>query len=368
MPRERIDIPHQIDYLSILDEHGKLDKALEPDIPDDILLKMHRTMLLSRRFDERLLNLQRQGRIGTFAPSTGQEAAHIGTAAVLRPNDWMVPSYRETSALLWRGAVMEGFLVYFAGFDEGGRVPDDVANMPISIPVGSQTLHAAGLGYAIKYRKRDQVVMAYFGDGATSQGDFHEALNFSGVFQLPVVFVCNNNHWAISVPRYMQTRSETIAQKALAYGISGIQVDGNDVLAVYSASREAVERARSGGGATLIENVTYRVIMHTTADDPKRYRTEKEVALWKERDPIPRFQSYLMEKGLLTREKIDALEAELKDEIQGAVDKAEQQIKVTPDPLHMFEHMYAEFPPTLGEHKEELARDLAENEKESSHA
>ena len=250
-------------------------------------------MLLARRFDERLLSLQRQGRIGTFPPISGQEAAHLGAAAVLKPDDWMVPAFREMAADIWRGRPLDSIIVYNNGFSEGGRVPADRNDMPIAIPVGSQILHAVGIAWGMKYRNTGQVAMTFFGDGATSQGDFHEGLNFAGVFELPVVFVCQNNQWAISIPRTRQTRSATLAQKALAYGIAGVQVDGNDILAVYAAADEAVARARAGGGPTLIECVTYRMAVHTTADDPKRYRSEEEVESWRRRDPLARFQGYL---------------------------------------------------------------------------
>ena len=303
MPKTRIELPETIGHLSILDEHGDLDQDLEPAIPDELLLKLHRAMLLARRFDERMLSLQRQGRIGTFPPIKGQEAAQLGAAAVLRPSDWMVPAFREMAAEIWRGRSLESILLYYDGFDEGGRIPDDRNDLPISVPVGSQILHAVGLAWAIKYRGKDEVVMTFFGDGATSEGDFHEAMNFAGVFQTPVVFVCQNNQWAISIPRSKQTRSETLAQKALAYGMPGIQVDGNDVLAVYAAASEAVERARSGGGPTLIECVTYRLAMHTTADDPKRYRTDAEVEEWRRKDPITRFQNYLMAQRAFKRRR-----------------------------------------------------------------
>jgi pyruvate dehydrogenase E1 component alpha subunit len=206
--------------------------------------------------------------------------------------------------------------------------------------------------------------MTFFGDGATSEGDFHESMNFAGVFQVPVVFVCQNNHWAISVPRERQTHSRTLAQKALAYGMPGIQVDGNDILAVYTAATEAVNRARSGGGPTLIECVTYRLLMHTTADDPTRYRSDDEVKNWQGRDPILRFQIYLTQKGLLSEDKIQTFEEEVLTEIQAAVDKAEERIKSIGDPLDMFDHQYAELPPNLIEQKEELARMLADQEGE----
>jgi pyruvate dehydrogenase E1 component alpha subunit len=366
MPRKKINLPYNVEYLSILDEKGKLDEKLEPDIPKEILLNLHRAMLLGRRFDERLLSLQRQGRIGTFAPVTGQEAAQLGTAALLRPADWFVPSFRETAAELWRGRTMESVILAFGGFSEGAKSEEKLNNFPVSVPVASQILHAVGIAWAIKYRQKDDVVMTFFGDGGTSEGDFHEGMNLAGVYQAPVIFVCQNNQWAISVPRSKQTHSKTLAQKALAYDIPGIQVDGNDVLAVYFAAHEAVQRARSGGGPTMIECITYRMMMHTTADDPKRYRTEKEVEVWKKRDPLSRFQKYLKYKGLLSDDQIESLEEEIKTEIQGAVDHAEDQMKGGGDPLDMFEHTYAELPPNLIEQQEELKREIAEM-KEKNH-
>jgi TPP-dependent pyruvate/acetoin dehydrogenase alpha subunit len=197
-PRNKIDIPYHVDYLSILDETGTVDKELEPDISEDFLLDIYKAMVLGRRFDERMLNLQRQGRIGTFPPITGQEAAQLGTVVHLRQSDWFVPSFREMAAEIWRGRALETFLLYYAGYNEGVDIAGDQNNLPLSVPVGSQTLHAVGLAWAVRYRKKDDVAMTWFGDGATSEGDFHEAMNFAGVFRLPVIFVCQNNQWAIS--------------------------------------------------------------------------------------------------------------------------------------------------------------------------
>jgi len=359
MPRNTIDIPDKIEYLSILNEKGELDASLEPDMPEELLLKLHRALILSRKFDERLLNLQRQGRIGTFAPISGQEAAQLGAVALLRPSDWMVPAFRETAAEIWRGRSLESVIIYNNGYSEGAEIPPDLNNLPISVPVGSQILHAVGLGWAAKYRQTDAVAMSFFGDGATSEGDFHEGLNFAGVFQAPVIFICQNNHWAISMPVAKQTRSKTLAQKAIAYGLPGIQVDGNDILAVYAAAKEAVDRARAGQGPTLIECVTYRMAMHTTADDPKRYRTEEAVDKWRERDPIVRYQKYLVDKGLLSEDKIAGIEAEVLEEIQAAVDGAEEQMKALGDPIDMFEHAYARMPAYLKEQKDAFAREDA---------
>jgi len=364
MPRKKIDLPYRIEHLSILDKKGKLDKKLEPDIPEDTLIKLYETLQLGRRFDERLLALQRQGRIGTFAPITGQEASQIGAVAVLEESDWFVPSFREAGAALWRGQTMKDIIIFSAGYNEGLQIPEGSHNLPISVPVASQILHAVGIGYGIKYRGEKDVVMVFFGDGATSEGDFHEGLNFAGVFETPVIFVCQNNQWAISVPRKRQTASETLAQKALAYGVPGIQVDGNDVLAVYAAAAEAVERARNGEGPMMIEAVTYRMSVHTTADDPKKYRSEEEVEEWKERDPIERFQKYLRDKELLDDEKVEEIDSQIKERIQKAVDEAEKAVENLGDPLDMFDHMYAEMPPYLKSQKEELEAELAQDKEE----
>ena len=367
MPRETIDIAEKIEFLSILNAEGRLDEALEPDIEPEVLLKLYETLLLARRFDERLLDLQRQGRIGTFPPIKGQEAAHLGAAARLRPSDWMVPSFRETAAELWRGRSLANIIIADNGYDEAGLAPAESHTLPKSVPVGSQIPHAVGLAWAAKYRGTDEVVMAFFGDGATSEGDFHEGLNFATVFQVPAVFVCQNNQWAISVPLKRQTHSRTLVQKAVAYGIPGMQVDGNDLLAVYVAAGEAVDRARTGGGPTLIECVTYRVAMHTTADDPTRYRSTEEVEAWKKRDPLPRFQRYLMEKGVLTEEMLESVGSRVKTEIQTAVEHAEEQMRSLGDPLQMFDHLYGELPPYLRIQKEQLAQDLSSRDMEGDH-
>jgi pyruvate dehydrogenase E1 component alpha subunit len=360
MPRKEIDLPYRVDYLSILDEKGEWDKDLEPDMPDELLLKLYRAMLLARRFDERMLVLQRQGRIGTFGPIKGQEASQIGAVAVLDVGDWLVPAFREMGAELYRGKSLESVLLTYGGYNEGGHIPATINNLPIAIPVATQTLHAVGLAYAIKYRRQEQMAMTFFGDGATSEGDFHEALNLAGAFQTPVVFVCQNNQWAISTPRSRQTRSKTLAQKALAYGIPCIQVDGNDILAVYTAAKEAADRARSGEGPTMIENVTYRMSVHTTADDPKRYRTGEEVELWTKRDPITRFQKYLTDKRLLSEARIEALEEEIKAEVKEGEQRFEEQVEKLGDPVDMFDHAFAELPPTLVEQRDELSRNVSE--------
>ncbi len=367
MGRKRLALTNNIEYLSVLDENDRLDVELEPDIPSETHLRMHKAALLGRRFDERMLDLQRQGRIGTFPPIKGQEASQIGAVAVLRDSDWLVPAFRETAAEIMRGRSMESVLLYYNGYNEGTIIPENQRDLPMAVPVASQILHAVGLGLAAKYRKTDEVVMTFLGDGATSEGDFHEGMNCAAVYQTPVVFICQNNQWAISVPLAKQTHSETIAQKAVAYGMPGIRIDGNDFLAVYSATTEAVDRARNGGGPTFIECVTYRVMIHTTADDPKKYRSEEEVELWKQKDPLLRYQKYLKSKNILTENELTALEETIKNEIQTAIDRGEKQMKELGDPLDMFDHLYAELPPHLLAQREELAGELDISDEEALH-
>jgi pyruvate dehydrogenase E1 component alpha subunit len=352
MPRTRVEPRFHVEYLSILDSDGHLDAALEPDIPEAELKRLYHMMVLGRRLDERMVRLQRQGRIGTFAPIKGQEASQLGTAACLRPTDWMIPSFRETAAMIWRGWPIEKLLLFFSGHLEGGQPGPDQRDLPIAIPVATQVPHAVGLAYAAQYRGDDAVVMTYFGDGATSEGDFHEAMNFAGVWHVPIVFVCQNNQWAISVPLKKQTHSRTIAEKALAYGFPGIQVDGNDVLAVHAAGREAIARARAGDGPTLIECVTYRLGVHTTADDPTKYRSAEEVAEWERKDPLTRFRAYLQKRNLLEED----VEARADAEIAEAV--ARFEATPAPDPLTIFDHVYAELPPDLKAQRETLASRL----------
>jgi pyruvate dehydrogenase E1 component alpha subunit len=353
MPRTKIEPQFTVEHLSILDSDGNLDSALEPEIAPEELRRFYRAMLLGRRFDERMLRLQRQGRIGTFAPIKGQEAAQIGSVATLRGADWMVPSFRETASMLWRGWSMERMLLFFAGYLEGGQPAPDQRDLPICIPVATQLPHAVGLAYAAQYRGDEAVVMAYCGDGATSEGDFHEAMNFAGVWHVPMVFIVQNNQWAISIPLKKQTHSRTIAQKALAYGFPALQVDGNDVLAVYAASREAVDRARRGDGPTLIECVTYRLGMHTTSDDPTKYRSAEEVQAWERKDPLTRFGAYLQKRNLLD----PGLEEEIDAEIGRAVEAFEASGPA--DPLTMFDHAYATRPAGLEAQRAEMQTRLA---------
>lgn len=338
-----------VPYLQVLDEKGKVDKKLEPKLTKEQLLKMYSDMVTARLFDEKCLKLQRQGRMGTFAPVTGQEAAQVGSAFALDKEDWLVPSFREAAAAITRGAPLSLLALYVMGHPKGGSVPEGGHDLPVSIPVGSQILHAAGIGMALSIQQKKACALVYFGDGATSEGDFHEGLNFAGVFLAPTIFVCQNNQYAISLPRSQQTHSQTIAQKGIAYGIDCIQVDGNDVLGMYVATLEAAKRAKAGKGPTLIEAVTYRMMMHTTADDPTRYRTDKEVNSWKKKDPITRFKTYLEHKKVLTAAKDKKIREEATALIEEQMKLAEQEPVSIED---MFSHLFAELTPQLTEQLE----------------
>lgn len=329
-----------ISRLQVLDETGEPDEALVPELTDEQLLALHRWMVLSREADQRMLNLQRQGRLGTFPPCIGQEAVAVGAASAMQERDWLVPAYRELGARLLRGEPLDNTLLYYNGYEEGSSYdPQQLRMMPTQVILGSQVPHAVGLAYALRARgETDAAVLCFNGDGATSQGDFHEGLNFAGIWRAPVVFVVQNNGWAISVPRSTQTRAETLAQKAIAHGIPGVQVDGNDVLAVHRATAEALDRARGGEGPTLIEAVTYRLMMHTTADDPRKYRDEaEEQEAWK-RDPIPRFRAFLEQRGLWDEARQEKLVSQLRAEIDAAVKRMESMGPVKPDAP--FDHVY----------------------------
>lgn len=315
----------KIEYLQILDEHGNLDKTLAKDtLTDEEVLSLFESMVIYRHLDEVAFKLQRSGRMGTYPQNKGQEAAALGTAfAAKKGVDFLVPCYRENAALFLHGLPPHYILLHWMGDERGNQIPQGVNCTPLSIPIGTQMLHAAGIAWAYKIRKEPRCVLTYFGDGATSEGDFHEAMNFASTQQAPCVFICQNNQWAISVPREIQMNSETVAQKAIAYGMPGIQVDGNDLFAVYKASREALDRARAGGGPSFIEGVTYRLADHTTADDAKRYRDPKEVEAWIGKDPVIRHRKYLESKGLWNAEKQAATDERAKKIVSEIVKAAE---------------------------------------------
>jgi 2-oxoisovalerate dehydrogenase E1 component alpha subunit len=327
-----------------------------------LLRSLYRGMVLTRTFDHKAVSLQRTGRLGTYAVSLGQEAVAVGVASAMREEDVIVPSYRDNGALLWRGMKMEEILLFWGGDERGNRSSGPAHDFPYCIPVASQAPHAAGVAYAFMLRKEPRVAVCLFGDGATSKGDVWEAMNFAGVWKLPVVFVANNNQWAISVPLRLQTASQTLAQKAIAAGFAGEQVDGNDVLAVRAAAAEAIEGARAGKGPRLIEALTYRLSDHTTADDAGRYRPAEEVqARWKE-EPIGRLRSYLVGQKAWEKSDEEALAAQCAQRVDAAV---ERYLATGPRaPETMFDHLYAELPAVYAGQREEL-QDLTH--KGSSH-
>ena len=328
-----------VPWLQILDEHGKVDAKLEPDLGPERAVEMYRWMRLARELDERMLKLQRQGRLGTFPPCTGQEAISIPAAMLMQDGDWFVGAFRELGGRLVRGEPLTSTLDYYNGWEEGNVLPEkELRILPTSVVIGCQVEHAAGLAYAAKYRKTGEVAVAFIGDGGTSEGGFHEGLNLAAVWQAPLVTICQNNQWAISIPRSAQTHSETLAQKGLAYGMPVMQVDGNDPLAVWVAVAEAIERARTGGGPTFIEAVTYRLMMHTTADDPKKYRPETDEKDAWAKEPLLRTRLWLAAKGWWDDDREKALLAEVKAKVDAAVKEFETPRDRAQD--EPFRHVY----------------------------
>ncbi|QWV93897.1 pyruvate dehydrogenase (acetyl-transferring) E1 component subunit alpha [Geomonas oryzisoli] len=333
----------QIKRLEVLNEKGETDPELLPELSDAEMWRLYELMLLSRIFDERAVALQREGRIGTYPPIRGQEAAQVGSAFALTSKDWLFPSFREMGAHLTLGYPIPQLLQYWGGDERSQKVPPGLNIFPFCVAVGSQIPQAAGAALAARYRRDPVAVVTYFGDGATSKGDFHEAMNLAGVFSLPLVFICQNNQWAISIPLKGQTASASLAQKAIAYGFPGVQVDGNDVFAVYRATREAVEKARSGAGPTFIECLTYRMADHTTADDAGRYRSGEEVTFWAARDPILRLERFLEGRGLWTPQKREEAAAQA----AATVDAGVAQMEAAPPPAaaELFDEVLATLTP-----------------------
>jgi pyruvate dehydrogenase E1 component alpha subunit len=345
--------PQKKQRFAVLDEKGKvIAPEYEPKIDDKTLLKMYRTMKLARIADIRAMQYQRQGRMLTFAPVQGQEAAQIGTMAALDKNDWISPAFREHAAMLYHNVPLENIYLYWFGNERGSRVPDDVNVLPVNIPIGSQFGHASGLAYASKLLKNNkQIAVTYIGDGGTSHGEFYEGLNFASSFDAPMIGIIQNNQWAISTPRRKATKAETLAQKAVAVGIPGIQVDGNDVLAMYAVVKEAAERARKGEGPTLIEAFTYRLGPHTTSDDPTIYRKNEEVEEWKKKDPLIRFKVYMETKGLWDDAKEAKLDEELEAFVKTTFEKVEKEGPIV-SADEVFDFTYETLTDELKEQKE----------------
>lgn len=336
----------QIDFLQYLDREGKPVQPL-PAFAQDMqtLLALYRAMVLTRAFDTKAVALQRTGKLGTFASSVGQEAIGVGVASVMLPDDVLFPSYRDHSAQLLRGVTMAESLLYWGGDERGSQfsaVPNDFPNC---VPIGTQVCHAAGAAYAFLLRGEPRVAVTILGDGGTSKGDFYEGMNCAGVWNAPLVIVINNNQWAISVPRSRQTIAQTLAQKAIAAGIAGQQVDGNDVIAVRQAAQEALDKARAGGGPTLIEAVTYRLGDHTTADDATRYRDSDIVKQAWDAEPVLRLRKYLTSVNAWDKAQEEQLGRACYAQVEEGV--AAYQAVGQPGPDAMFDHLYATLPTAL---------------------
>jgi pyruvate dehydrogenase E1 component alpha subunit len=342
------------DVQSVLQPDGEVIDGSIPDLDDDRIREMYRLMVLTRAFDDRGMNLQRQGRIGFYLPSRGEEALQVGCALALEPDDWSFPSYRMPGFAISRGVdpamMLNQIFGNAADTCHGRQMPvhysfRDQNFVSISSPIGTHIPQAVGAAMAMKYKGDKNVAITFFGDGGTSSDGFHVGMNFGAVYEAPVIFFCNNNQWAISVPFEKQTKSESVAIKAKAYGMPGVRVDGNDVLAVYAAVKEAVDRAREGGGPTLIEALTFRMGPHSSSDDPTRYRPDEVVAEWQKKDPIARFREFLTKRGLWDEDFEQECQEGAKERLSAAAKEAE---KAGPPPVEtMFDGVYAETPPEL---------------------
>ncbi len=349
--------------LQILGEDGRADPARVPKLAPAELVRMYRGMLMSRTLDARLLPMQRQGRIGFYIGAPGQEAGIIGGAHALSPQDYFVPGLRETSAGLYRGMPLATHMAQLFGnaddLAHGRQLPCHAGtrasrHVVMSSCVSSQIPHATGIAWAAKLRKDPIVALGYLGDGGTSEEDFHTGLNFAAVYKVPAVFVCQNNQWAISTPLALQTVSETIAVKGLAYGVPSIRVDGNDIFAMYTAAKEAVDRARAGGGPSFIESLTYRIGPHSSSDDPTRYRDDAEPEIWRRKDPLVRYKKWLLDNNVLSAADETQLAADLDREIRAAMASAEA---VGPPAIEtLITDVYADVPWHLREQLAELER------------
>lgn len=343
-----------MDMDQILNPAGEL--VAESPVDTTQAVRLLRSMVTARAYDRKGSALQKQGRLATYAPFEGQEAAQIGSVAALAPDDWLVATYRDAAAMWMQGYPMELLYAGRTGHELGGCPPEDVNVLPPSITVGGHMVHAVGLAWAERLRGSSRIALTSFGDGATSEGDFHEAMNFAGAFAVGCVFLCQNNGWAISMATSRQTAAEHIADKAVGYGMPGVRVDGNDVLAVFAATRGAVERARNGEGPTLIEAVTYRVGPHSSADDPNRYRSAELTESWRRRDPIDRLRRHLQAEGSWSSELHQQAEQEASAEVERAITAAEALPEFGAGEI--FDATYAELPPPLSAQRQ-LAAQLA---------
>jgi 2-oxoisovalerate dehydrogenase E1 component alpha subunit len=342
----------EIPYYQYLNEDGQLAEEF-PALAEDknTLLELYRLMVLVRTMDTKAIALQRTGKLGTYPSTKGQEAVFVGVGHAMQKKDVFVPYYRDIGTLIQRGVKLSQILLYWGG-DERGNVYEDSTDFPYSVPVGSQPLHAAGAAYALKYQKQKQAVLSICGEGATSQGDFYEAMNVAGVWKLPVVFVICNNQWAISVPREAQTATNTIAQKAIAAGFKGEQVDGNDIIAVQHRTAEAFKAARENNEPRLLEMVCYRQSDHTTADDASRYEPKNvRESEWR-KEPIMRLQNYLKKLKVWTEAYEETLQAECAAEVEKSV---KEYLDIEPQPLEsMFDYLYATLPSAYESQRESL--------------
>lgn len=347
------------DTIRVLSEEGTL-VGQPPELNSETLVEMYRFMKLGRYFDKQVVELQQRERLQIYPPMAGQEGTQVGSSFALNERDWIVPSYREHIAAAVHGLSLEQTLRYWMGDEAGNALSDDTNVFPVTVPIASQIPHATGAAWAKKLQDPDElpVFLCYFGDGATSEGDFHEGLNFAGVFDTPTVFFCNNNQWAISTPRERQTASETLAQKANAYGFSGVQVDGMDPLAVYKTTRAAVDRARnpskSESRPVMIEASMYRFGAHTTIDDPAVYRENEQVNRWKAKDPIPRLETFLRQKTILDDDRIAAIENGIRKRVADTITAVTSTPRPHPDV--MFDNVYEETTAELEAQRETLAR------------
>ncbi|WP_105102566.1 pyruvate dehydrogenase (acetyl-transferring) E1 component subunit alpha [Microbulbifer pacificus] len=361
-PRLQLQASFDIAWLQYLDQQGRATQALPEFASPDWLTHCYSQMQLARQVDDRAVKLQRTGRLGTYPSSLGQEAIGVAVGNALMPEDIYCPYYRETGAFLERGVLIEEILANWGGDERGQNYQHAPKDLPICIPIATQALHAAGVAFALKYRHQQQgipqqVAVTTSGDGASSKGDFYEAMNLAGVWKLPLVFVVNNNQWAISVPRTAQTATQTIAQKAIAAGIPALQVDGNDVIAVAWAVRDAIARARAGEGPALIEALSYRLCDHTTADDAGRYRSEKELDEAWQREPVRRLDRYLRSEGLWSDARQQDLDRELAQVMETALNNWESR---APEPATaIFDHLYAQLPEGLYEQYDQLRDEQA---------